>query len=127
MSCFVVSAPNVNNDSLRSSHDRQNDKNLTLLTIDYSELSIVSAIQRPVANGAELFPRRWSALATNRQTRWTTRGTTLASSCAAMSGAGKVARCFPSGVNRSKLECRRCMLNHSTNSAMSTLAALKLS
>ena len=49
-------------------------------------------------------PRRRSALATNRPTRWTTRGTPRFSSYAASANFGKVATYFSCGVSRSRLE-----------------------
>ena len=52
-------------------------------------------------------PRRRSALATNRPTRWATRGTPQISSYAAIASVGSVARYFSSGVSRSRLECGR--------------------
>ncbi len=58
-------------------------------------------------------PRRRRSLATNRPTRWATRGAPQTSSYAAMSNGGGVTRYFSFGVIRSRRECGRCVLNHS--------------
>lgn len=52
-------------------------------------------------------PRRRSALATNRPTRWATRGAPAGSSYAASFNGGRPARYASSGVSRSTLECGR--------------------
>ena len=73
----------------------------------------LSPIYKWTASGLQTVqscPRRRSALATNRPTRWATRGAPETSSYAASFKCGRSPKHFSSGVNRSSLECGRCAL-----------------